>query len=197
MNRRIAFLLLFFLPSGLPAQRFDFFAEELEFGIDSVYFSVKGYYHFRNPSGKDLKVTIVYPVTAVAGHTPFDTILAADTADLRQPLSVKIRDTIALIPLHLPPYSEKCYLIWYRQRHNGSEARYILTTTRYWGKPLQNATYRLLTGSAVRVDTVSIPPDRKDDFGDATLLTWEKRNFMPEADLIFRFTIQRQPVSGK
>ena len=64
---------------------------------------------------------------------------------------------------------------------------YILTTTQYWGKPLEVVTYELITPADIIITSFSYPPDNRQEIGDEIIYFWRKENFMPERDMIFTF----------
>ena len=187
MKTVLAFIALVLTSLSLSAQRPEFFKEELEFGLDSVWFSVKGDYYFRNPSSKGIKPMIFFPVARSEGYPSIDTILIMDTSDPAHQLDVTVKDTIAGFMIDLPAFSEKRIMIYYRQRHNGREAKYILLSTKSWGKPLEKAVYHLLSDKKFHFSYFSLTPDNILDFGSVTIYSWERSNFMPDSDFIFRF----------
>ena len=190
---RKIFLLLSFLllTQTLIAQSFDFYKEEISFGIDPVFFSVSGDYYFRNNTGRMLSPEITYPVRKSAPGKPFDTVMAYDVSGQALSLKMTITDTIALFKINLPPYAHKMIRVIYRQRHNGTEARYILLTTKKWNKSLEEARYSLVIRKNIIVDHFSIAPDRSVEFGDTTVYYWKRKNFMPDRDFEVKFRVRR------
>lgn len=187
MKTIFACIVLVLTSLGLNAQRPEFFKEELEFGIDSVWFSVKGDYYFRNPSHTGIKPVIIFPVARVAGYKSIDTIFVLDTSDPAHQLVVTVQDTTAAFVIDLPAFSEKRIMIYYRQHHNGNEAKYILLSTKTWGKPLEKAVYHLLAEKKYQFSHFSLTPDNILDFDNVTIYSWERTNFMPDIDFVFRF----------
>jgi hypothetical protein len=100
-----------------------------------------------------------------------------------------ISDTLGRFMINLPPYAYKMIRVFYRQRHNGTAARYILLTTKNWNKPLEDARYSLVIRKNIVIDQFSIAPDRSVDFGDTTVYYWKRKNFMPERDFEVKFRI--------
>ncbi|MDM7913807.1 MAG: hypothetical protein QUU85_00875 [Candidatus Eisenbacteria bacterium] len=78
----------------------------------------------------------------------------------------------------------------YRQRTDAGYARYIVTTTRPWGRPLKRASFE------VRLPPGAIPLEWSFPFeplpgGDApggeTLYRYEARDFFPDRDIVVRW----------
>jgi len=189
MKRILSCLIFFTISGSLFCQSVDFFKEELVFGIDSVFFTVSGDYYFRNNTKEEIKEIISYPVRNTGNGLAFDTITVIDNSDPSHPLKVKIRDTIALFTLHFLPKSEKAIKVIYRQRHNGSDARYILLTTKYWKKSLEEARYSLVVRKNIRMKNFSIEPDKSEDFGETKVYYWKRTHFMPDKDFEMKFEI--------
>ena len=191
VKRQILFILLFLCADFAVGQRIEFFKEELVFTIDSSCFSVNGDYYFRNPSKSSRTFTVLYPVSKTEGYKPIDTILVYDVSEPNKPLKVGINDSIASFTLSFLPFSEKCVKIFFKQHHGGSRAKYILLTTRKWQRPLESASYSLITPKGITVSHFSIPPDKSEDFGQTRLYYWTRTNFMPDRDFVFYLTIKK------
>jgi hypothetical protein len=189
MRRIFLLLSVLLLTRTLVAQSFDFYKEEISFGIDTVFFSVSGDYYFRNNTGRTLSPEITYPVRRCTPGKPFDTVMAYDISGSGLPLKMTISDTLGRFMINLPPYAYKMIRVFYRQRHNGTAARYILLTTKNWNKPLEDARYSLVIRKNIVIDQFSIAPDRSVDFGDTTVYYWKRKNFMPERDFEVKFRI--------
>jgi hypothetical protein len=170
-------------------QKPEFFREEISFGIDSVFFSVNGDYYFRNTSDQTRNYVIAYPVRSNNTPKPIDTIMVFDQDYPAQLLQVEIRDTLATFAITLSPHSVKSIKVFYRQRHNQREARYILLTTNFWEKPFEKADYSLAVRKNIRIDDFSIKPDSRVDFGETEIFYWNRENFMPETDFEVKFTL--------
>lgn len=186
----LIFLLIFLGTDNLIwAQKPEFFREEISFGIDSVFFSVSGDYFFRNISDQPRQYIIAYPVRSNNTPKPIDTIMVFDQDNPAQLLKVEIRDTLVNFAITLLPHSVKTIKVFYRQRHNQREVRYILLTTRFWEKTFEKADYSLAVKKNIRIDDFSIKPDSKVDFGETEIYYWERENFMPEKDFEVKFTL--------
>jgi hypothetical protein len=191
VKRRLLFLFLVLYSGFAAGQRIGFFKEELVFTLDSISFSLNGDYYFRNPSASAVDYTIFYPVSRTPGYAAIDTIVVYDVSKPGQPLLVEIKDSIASFSLSFLPLEKKCVKIYYRQRHNGASARYILMTTHNWHQPLELAKYSLVTVKNTTVSHFSIPPDQSEDFGETRIFYWTRKQFMPETDFVFELHNQK------
>jgi len=189
MKYLLSTLFLCWITVSALSQQLDFFREEITFELDSLFFTVNGDYYFRNNSDKFLTPTVTFPVADPGSHKPFDTILVFAQENIVTPLPVVIKDTTARFTINLPPRSERMFKVIYRQRHDGQTARYILTTTAYWKKPIDFATYSLVVPEYIAVDTLSILPDTLSQFEANRIYFWRKESYMPEIEFVVSFTV--------
>ena len=192
---KIFFFLFYFLISitWIQSQPIDFFREEITFELDSIYFIVNADFYFRNTTDKVLTPMVTLPVARINYQKQIDTILVFLQENLVQPLPVQVKDTLARFSIELPPGQDKLIKVIYQQRHNGHTAKYILTTTWYWKKPLEVASYTLVCPAYVNMEKFSIPPDKISNFNRTTLFYWNRTNYMPETDLLLEFHLAVDP----
>ena len=114
-----------------------------------------------------------------------------DVSSPDKPLVTVTKDSVVTFSLTIDPFSEKCLRIYYRQRHKKSEARYILSTTKNWEKPLEKAKYTLVVSKKLKLTFVSIPPEGEAEFDDVRIYKWKRKQFMPETDFLFLFDYER------
>lgn len=167
---------------SVQSQQIDFFRENLTFQIDSTHFTVSGQYFFRNNSASPRQTLINYPLPRLTDGVLFDTILVFGDHDPAVPLSFHFHDTLVAFDLAMQPVSEKQITIIYSQRHNGNYAKYILSTTKYWGKPLQLAEFKLVVPVHIKIQKCFEPPDKISVFGDTSIYHWTRHNYMPSEE---------------
>jgi hypothetical protein len=175
------------------SQRLDFFREDLSFQIDSTNFTVSGQYYFRNNSSSQQQTMINYPLPRLTDGPLFDTILVFSEEEPAVPLQINVHDTMVIFSITMQPGSEKQITIIYSQRHNGNYAKYILTTTKYWGKPLQQADFTLVVPPYIHIQTCFEPPDKISEFEGTHIYHWARQNFMPTNDFEIWFEIVSTP----
>jgi hypothetical protein len=170
------------------SQSLEFFREDLVFTLDSNFFTVSGDYYFRNPGEQAGTFSIVYPVPYNGPGKSVDTIVVMDDESHNQFIPVTVHDTLCMFQVQVSAKGIKRLTISYRQKHKDNQACYILTTTRQWGKPLEQASYELVMPAYLEILESSYPPDSHSDFGDAVIFHWRKTDFMPDKDFLFRFS---------
>jgi hypothetical protein len=179
------FCFIIFLSSAclsVQSQQLDFFREDLTFQIDSTNFTVSGQYFFRNNSSSQRQTLINYPLPRLTDGPLFDTILVFSEESPAKPLELYFHDTLVSFRITVEPVSDKQITIFYSQQHNGNYAKYILTTTKYWGKPLQLAEFRLVVPPYINIQNCFEPPDKISEFDDVSIYYWKRQNFSPSHD---------------
>ena len=170
------------------AQDLQFYKEDLHFELREGVFSVDGWYYFSNPSDQPIKTVLVYPF-------PVNDSLYSDATDIRilkigndsASLLIDYTKTAATFLVEIPPYESVKYRIHYLQGVKQGQAQYILTTTLAWGRPLETANYTLTVPGDVQIKWFSIPPDQQEKINSTNVYYWERKDFIPATDMIFRF----------
>lgn len=84
------------------------------------------------------------------------------------------------IDLHIPARGEESIRVRYEQYAPYSDARYILTTTGAWKRPLRWGVYRLiLKGVRLENSNYVVEPD------GSGALRFERMHFQPQTDWLF------------
>ena len=172
---------------GPPTLRFD--SEEIFIDVRGDVVEVTGTYHFQVEGGRPAAQPMLYPY-------PQDARLGAATTlrlEMRQPDG-------RWTPLEfeeLPPRGVRWRLpavdtdtltvrTVYRQPMRTTYARYIVTTTQHWGRPLRRASFEIRLPPGARNPTFSYPFRPK---GPSVLVwTFEADDFLPHADIVVKYS---------
>jgi len=179
-------ILLIFSVALLQAQQLEFPHEAINFTIDSTFFTVDGFYFFKNSSNTTVSRTISYPFPN--GSSVVDSSWVYDCSKLICIPFIKRNNDLHFSVTALPN-NTPVVRIGYRERHDGKTAHYILTTTKYWNHPLLEASYSLTVPAYIAIISFSYTPDTTFKQGNNTLYLFHKKNFMPDKDFIVRFII--------
>jgi len=184
MKRKITFLI--FICPLLYGQRADFFKENITFHLDSIYFSVEGYYWFSNNSNKSNYADIFYPFPNYSDEK-IDSINVFNVSAEREIKFIKEGIHGISFNLFIESFDTVLFQIRYRQRLNSDSAVYILRTTQGWDKPLISAVYNLIVSKSFEIKKFIYPPVKSYQIGNKNIYIWRMRNFMPLRDMIFHF----------
>jgi len=138
----------------------DFLYEKIILEIEPPELTVTGLYCFQNRFPFEVTLPMLYPFP-VDEHQGFPHEISAKsiTADGEQPLEFGWRRRHNAIRLDLSAGGESSaeMLVTYSQKLKGKQARYILTTTKAWGKPLKSADYELILPENLKISSISFP----------------------------------------
>ena len=168
------------------AQEISFYAEDLHFNLTEENFEVHGLYYFRNLTDQEIKKVLFYPFPDVQKYGDISYIKVHSENDSTSMLATQ-SDKGSLLKLQIPPSGEVAYRIAYGQKVKNGNAKYIITTTRHWGKPFEFAKYKLTFPDNFKLDSVSILPDSVSTGNGKIYYHWKRKNFMPVTDFEFEF----------
>lgn len=146
---------------------------------------MNGTYFLRRSNPSDTSLVLFYPFPADTIYSKPDSVFIFNLNAGKEITGYHQSNRGILFRTSLD--SVTALLISYRQALRSNQARYILTTTQYWGRPLEQVTYRLITDGSLIITSFSYAPDRCETFGDKKICYWEKEHFMPLKDMIFSF----------
>jgi hypothetical protein len=191
IHSRIFLIPLFLISLKVSSQGIEFFREDLTFQLNTIFFTVDGDYYFRNTTRNPEYITLWYPIPYPDKDTKLDSALIFDFTSNKYLIPELSCDSGFYFKLAFFGNEIKKVKIFYRQTHNGRDASYILTTTKYWKNPIDEANYSLITDKQeIIIDSLSYQPDKSFTAGDNVIYEWKRKNLMPEKDFIFWFHLK-------
>lgn len=178
---------LFLSPLSLFSQSLQFYREDLSFEIKNGYFYVDGIYNFCNNGDKGIQQVLFYPFPVDSLYGEVDSINAVDINSKSTNIIVNKTEKGLSFKVELRPYGTGKYKISYRQKLLKNKAEYILLTTQKWGRPFENAFYKLITPAQMKITSTSYSPDSTKQEGDKKIYFWTKKDFMPDKNMVFYF----------
>lgn len=159
----------------------EFIRERITVDIDPGWVTVTGVYWFRcnNALGGNFGIRYPFPVDE---HHMFPDSVAVFHAGGEMISHTENRDANAVdfaVDMRVHPE----FTVVYRQRITGSDARYILTTTSAWKKPLERAVYIVSLPEEFIPESFSLTPDFSRRIGGRRVYTVTRTNFLPDRDL--------------
>ncbi len=161
----------------------EFYREDLNFSLTKDYFTVDGYYYFRNLTDKEINILLAYPFPSDSLMGAVDSVFALDHSG--NSIMVQTNQKFMNFRVNIAPHDSTVCRIGYMQEVRDHYAKYILLTTRAWGKPFTQVHYQLIT-KAKKI-TCSYPPDHQDKRGKLYYYQWHMTNFMPDKDFIIKY----------
>jgi hypothetical protein len=172
-------LFLLFAPAYSEAQNpVSFIEEYIDFQLTDTFFTVNGIYVFKNNSSVAASENIAFPFATETAL--IDTMRVFDLINQKN-IKYQSMSKGVSFGLNLLPHETLNINIFYRQpiaRKN----TYILTTTKYWGKPLEKARYSLTALKNIKINSFSYQPDTTMIENNKNVYLWKKYNFQPNSD---------------
>ncbi len=173
-------IIIFFIFSGCKSKEsypIRFLNEEIKITVDSGRVSVSGTYYFKNLSNQPKTAKIFYPFPIDEFHYYPDLILVSG-------LDYCKNDSGISFIMKFKPLAIESLAIFYEQKLKNNQARYILTTTKNWKHPIQEARFIVTLPENDSINQLSYPPDSSNKKEHRIYYYITKKNFMPENDLI-------------
>lgn len=169
---------------GIGRRGLKFVSEEILLTVeesDGPALLVDGTYHYRFEGWVPTEVSLrgPYPTGADVLGT---TVLWVDQDG--QSLPFQSDGQAALVRARFKPGEASTVRMRYRQRLATRAAGYIVTTTRLWRRPLEEASFRLALPPGCALESASEPLS-------LTALSARRTAFFPERDVTFRWACQR------
>lgn len=172
---------VFVIVNSLSAQRIDFYREKIEMKINKASFKITGTYYFANKDNKEHSLTIYYPFV-IDNVTSFPDSISVVYLDGKEQEFIKRKNGISFT-LYITENDTLIYKIHYRQKIISKKAEYILTTTKTWKEPFENAEYVITIPDQLDVEYIYPKPDIIEKGNDSIIYKSEKQNFMPDENL--------------
>jgi hypothetical protein len=119
------------------ARRPSFVAEDVTITLSPARAKVEGIYRFRNPADKTQPLTLRYPFARGSALGEPENVVVRDADGEDVPFSWEWRDVA--FEVTVPPRGEAEVAVSYEQGCRGDEFTYVLTSTRRWRRPLEDA----------------------------------------------------------
>jgi hypothetical protein len=164
----------------------DFFKEEITLSVTDSLVSIEGIYHFFNHTNRKMVFPVIFPfyVDSLSLYPHFIDAYITDenkTAKLEYK-HVSFHKGIRLgIPLK--PKEVTVWQLDYKQMLKAAHARYILTSTGAWGKPLKEATYNFIVPGDFTNVEIWPDPDTVYTVNETRVYKAIRRNFMPAKEM--------------
>lgn len=184
---RILLVTGIFLTSVLSVcsqDKLKFDEEYLTFEISRNLFQVSGVYLFSANDSIEHLILYPFPVERVYGKA-FDIFVKDVKTGKSLPFSMA-KDSSG-IRFRTKVSGSSQLQIGYSQVLKSNRAKYILTTTQNWGRPLKFADYKLVVDSGIVITSFSMEPQQKIIQGGKTVYFWQKTDFMPTSDFEVQF----------
>ena len=187
LSRPCLYLLLFglvfpFLVGLRPIARFS--EEQIDIHVYQDHVRVNGYYIYENPFPFPVVQGFLLPLPVDESHPQPILISAKKLSPTEKPIPIRSIFGRYLFDLTLAAGERSKILIQYYQHTPEKNARYILTTTEPWRRPLVRGLYRLLP-QGVKITSSNYYLDSS----EPGFLRFQRQEFMPQNDWLFSWEV--------
>ena len=164
----------------------SFFQEEITLSVTDSMASVEGVYHFRNISDIDAPFPVLFPFYVDSLSLYPETIKAyiiRNDSLVEIPFRKMPERNAVMLNIPITPKGITVWHLDYSQRILSPRAKYILTSTASWAKPLEDATYKFVVPE--KFDSVEVWPeaDEVTKHGDKKIYCAHQVDFMPHREM--------------
>lgn len=183
----ILFVFLFFREEAAYRQKVDnirFYKESISIYPHESSFRVVAVYYYRNLSPEEVVLKAMAPFPVDDNHS-YPTEISLDEGK-NLPVVFEKRAKSIEFYMVFQPNEEKTLTLDYNQAVKRREGRYILTTTSYWHKPLEEGYYFLYPEKGMKLKSSCYPMSLIGN-ADGDFYYFGRRDFMPPKDWEFKW----------
>jgi hypothetical protein len=168
----------------------EFYKESITMTVDEGEFTISGTYYFRNNTDSDRPMPIVFPFYIDdSTHYPHEISASIIEEGKEKPLEFQENRERGNIRMAIPmmPKGTTVWQLEYSQKIDKPQATYILKSTQAWGKPLEEALYKIDIPDDIDVDYIWADVDSVTDKGNREILWIHKTEYMPFGDMTIKW----------
>jgi hypothetical protein len=167
----------------------EFIQEDLVFKLNPGLWQVSGDYWFCNNTEEHITQQLYFPIPADSLNAAAEQI----KLKLVKPLAGQQGRILSVTPqgfwfeVSLPAKTlANCHLS-YRQKLSGKTASYVLLSTQSWGRPLEIASYTLITPKKLSLTKITLDNPAIKEKGCKRYYSWDFTNYLPAHDFSVEF----------
>ena len=169
----------------------EFYKEKITMIINDGEFTILGSYYFRNNTDSDRPMPIVFPFHIDdSTHYPYEImVFTNEVGGLIKTLDFeenRERGSIR-VPIPMKAHETTIWNIQYKQKIDKPQATYILKSTQAWGKPLEDALYKIDIPNDIDIDYIWADVDSVTNNENREILWIHKTEYMPFSDMIIKW----------
>ena len=160
----------------------DFYRENINITVKDYIADVEGYYYFFNNSVDDTKIALAYPFP-INEELKFPSALYVFDNTHKNELPYRKREKSISFPVPISALDSTIVLINYTQECTNNYFEYIITSTKYWGKPLELAEFTIEIDSSLKLISHSYDFDSTYQKKDKSYYYFKRENFFPDENI--------------
>jgi hypothetical protein len=166
--------------------------------VDAIILSpdtleIRGIYWFVNEDASPTSAAVYYPFP-IDSFSIFPHYITLARLFRKQPIRFDTLQEGIRWNMTLAAKSGDSVQVVYRQHVNRMQGRYIVTTAKLWGRPLQSAEFSVKVPAAINLDYWSYQYDTLDSHKDTIIYYFHRAPFSPDADILMRWRCTKSPL---
>ena len=158
--------------------------------VNKDEFAISGTYYFRNNTDSDKPMPIVFPFYIDdSTHYPYEIKISSIDGNDDSPLDFQENRERGSIRFDIP-MKPKEIIAWhleYTQKIDRPQATYILQSTKAWGRPLEEAQYKIDIPDDIDIDYIWADVDSVTNNASREILWIHKTEYMPFKDMTIKW----------
>lgn len=163
-----------------PAGPVHFAREEVWLDVRPGVLAVSATYHFTCAAKEPIGAVVSYPF-------PVDSLNPYPDSILIPGYRFDRNDTAVTFVMHFAPGREDSFFAWYRQPLRSNSARYIVTSTRKWRRPIDRAVFRVSVPARFCGVALSFEPDSIVIVDSVRNYYFTRTRFWPDRDVVVQW----------
>jgi hypothetical protein len=168
----------------------EFFKEEISMIVNETEFTISGTYYFRNNTDSDRPMPVVFPFYIDdSTHYPHEINAFVTAGEEKRPLEFqenRERGSVR-IAISMKPKDISVWHLEYTQKIDKPQATYILKSTQAWGKPLEEALYKIDIPDNINIDYIWAEVDSVTNVDNREILWIHETEYMPFKDMTIKW----------
>jgi hypothetical protein len=164
----------------------DFYRENIIITVEDSIAEVEGAYYLFNNNVDDTKITLAYPFP-VNEDLKFPSVVSVFDKTHKNEIHYRKGKKSISFPVSISALDSTIILINYTQKCTNKNFEYILTSTKYWGKPLELAEFTIEINNNLKLISHSYEFDSAYTDKDKKCYYFKEENFLPHENIYLRW----------
>jgi len=168
----------------------EFYKEEISMIVNETEFAISGTFYFRNNTEMGRPMPIVFPFY-IDDSTHYAHEISAFVMDGQERHQLDYQENRERGSIRIRvPMKPKGITLWhleYTQKIDKSQATYILRSTQAWGKPLEEALYKIDIPDNIDIDYIWADVDSVTANDNREILWIHRTEYMPFKDMTIKW----------
>jgi hypothetical protein len=184
---KMSLLLVIFSIRLSHGQAIQFVREKIIIEINHDHCELVGEYLFKNGADQLFQGSLFYPISKT--HSPFPNFFKVSEARGKEITFTTGRGGI-IFPICINAHDSTSYRVEYHQQTPDHFFEYILTTTKFWNRPLESVDFLISVPREFDMISLSMDYDKCIESEKCITYYFHREVFMPEKNLTLKWEVK-------